>query len=98
MAATCVVTAIEKRRPLFGHSVSSWNPDVGLDAHLRITWWAASHLVAVIDFMMQRKQLLGIARRAEEPRHAVPKNGRMWHEDAIARNTLSSEVPHGDSR
>ena len=30
-----------------------------------LPWWAANYLVSVIHFVMQRKQLLGIARRAE---------------------------------
>jgi uncharacterized protein YndB with AHSA1/START domain len=31
----------------------------------RLPWWAANYLVSVIHFPMQRKQLIGIARRAE---------------------------------
>lgn len=30
-----------------------------------LPWWAAKYLVSVIHFPMQRKQLIGIARRAE---------------------------------
>jgi hypothetical protein len=30
-----------------------------------LPWWAANYLVSVIHFPMQRKQLIGIARRAE---------------------------------
>jgi pimeloyl-ACP methyl ester carboxylesterase len=30
-----------------------------------LPWWAAKHIVTMIHFVMQRKQLLGIARRAE---------------------------------
>jgi hypothetical protein len=31
----------------------------------RLPWWAAKYLVSAIHFPMQRKQLIGIARRAE---------------------------------
>ncbi len=32
-----------------------------------LPWWAAKYLVSAIHFPMQRKQLIGIARRAEHP-------------------------------
>jgi hypothetical protein len=32
----------------------------------RLPWWAAKHIVVVTHFIMQRRQLLGIARRAEQ--------------------------------
>jgi hypothetical protein len=31
-----------------------------------VPWWAAKRLVSVVHFVMQRRQLLGIARRAEQ--------------------------------
>jgi hypothetical protein len=36
-----------------------------------LPWWAAKRIVAVVHFIMQRRQLLGIARRAEQPMNAV---------------------------
>ena len=32
-----------------------------------LPWWAANGLVSVMHIVMQRKQLIGIARRAEHP-------------------------------
>jgi hypothetical protein len=35
----------------------------------RLPWWLGNRIAAVIHFIMQRKQLLGIARRAESTAH-----------------------------
>ena len=38
----------------------------------RLPWWASKLIVRVIHFVMQRKQLLGIARRAEQGAVSTP--------------------------
>jgi hypothetical protein len=44
-----------------------------------VPWWAAKHVASVIHFIMQRKQLLGIARRAE---HSGEKSHAGERKDA----------------
>jgi hypothetical protein len=39
-----------------------------------LPWWLSRPLIGVVHFAMQRKQLLGIARRAE--RRATPQTNR----------------------
>jgi len=59
--------AITIRRPR--HEVWPWLAQMGAGVanHFhRLPWWAAKRIVAAIHFIMQRKQLLGIARRVEQ--------------------------------
>ena len=57
--ATCAATAFERRRPL---GVDAMVPDPLFTSTHAITF---DYLVSAIHFPMQRKQLIGIARRAE---------------------------------
>jgi hypothetical protein len=60
-----------------------------------LPWWAAKYLVSVIHFVMQRKQLIGIARRAEHPGHAetvARKVGERCHSDMEGADKCSDRV------
>jgi hypothetical protein len=48
-----------------------------------LPWWAANYLATVMHFVMQRKQLSGIARRAEHPGN-VETRGSEERQDAAA--------------
>jgi hypothetical protein len=50
----------------------------------RLPWWIAKHIVPAIHWMMQRKQLLGIAQRAESLDAPEPGSGQ----DATAARTF----------
>ena len=46
-----------------------------------LPWWAAKYVVSVIHFLMQRKQLIEIARHAEHPGN-VETRGPEERQDA----------------
>jgi uncharacterized protein YndB with AHSA1/START domain len=46
---------------------------------LGLPWWVAKYCVSAIHFPMQRKQLMGIARRAEHPRTIETQGSEERH-------------------
>ena len=57
---------LEEVAPASTHLIVRARGEPGYQFHGR-PWWVTKRIVPVIHFIMQRKQLLGIARRVESP-------------------------------